>query len=411
VSEPRTHENGHGTPKDAGLEPGSDFAQAAREAVAKARAAQERWRLMPLRARGDALKQAAKEMLRRRAEIIALTHEEIGKVAAEGLFMEALGPLDSVSGWIKVVEHATARETVRMNPVSFPGKTATIELLPRGVVGVIAPWNYPVAGLYRATLPALLTGNAVVLKPSEYCPRSSAWFAERLADALPEGVVQVLQGDGRAGAALIDAGIDALVFTGSTQTGKRVGVQCAERGIPSSLEMGGKDAAIVLSDCDMPRTVAGVTHWALSNAGQNCGAIEIAYVDERIADAFVAALRSSWTRLRVGQDVAPMANRRQYDVVVTHVEDARTKGATVVCGGGPADQPLGYLPTVLDRCDERMRSSPTRPLVRCSPSCACPAPPTPSVASTRRATAWGPPSGRRTSPAASASPSVSTWAS
>jgi acyl-CoA reductase-like NAD-dependent aldehyde dehydrogenase len=119
--------------------------------------------------------------------------------------------------------------------------------------------------------------------------------------------------------------------------------------------MGGKDAAIVLADCDLPRTVAGITHWALSNAGQACGAIEVAYVDEHVADDFVAALERAWTQLRVGKDVAPLANRRQYDVVVAQVQDARAKGATVVCGGAPADLPLGYLPTVLDRCDARMQ--------------------------------------------------------
>ena len=351
VSDPSVHQNGNPTPS----EPAASVSEMARRAVASARAAQERWRLLPLSDRADALEQAAKAMLRRRAEIIALVHDEIGKVEAEGIFNEALGPLDTVKGWIKVVTRATARQAVRLNPLSFPGKTAYVDLIPRGVVGVIAPWNYPVAGLYRATLPALLTGNAVVIKPSEYSPRSSAWFAERLGDALPEGLVQVLQGDGRAGAALIDAGVDALVFTGSPQAGKRVRLQCAERGVPSSIEMGGKDAAIVLADCDLPRTVAGVTHWALSNAGQACGAIEIAYVDEHIADAFVAALRAAWLKLRVGTDVAPLANRRQYDVVASHVDDARGKGATVLCGGAAADLPLGYLPTLLDRCDERMK--------------------------------------------------------
>src|SRR6202042_876052 len=129
----------------------------------------------------------------------------------------------------------------------------------------------------------------------------------------PEGLAQLVLGDGRAGAALLEAGIDACVFTGSPATGRKVRLRCAERGIPSSIEMGGKDAAIVLADCDLQRTVAGITHWALSNAGQACGAIEIAYVDERIADDFVAALGRAWTRLRVGKDVAPLANRRQYD--------------------------------------------------------------------------------------------------
>jgi acyl-CoA reductase-like NAD-dependent aldehyde dehydrogenase len=120
--------------------------------------------------------------------------------------------------------------------------------------------------------------------------------------------------------------------------------------------MGGKDAAIVLGDCDLPRTVAGITHWTLSNAGQACGAIEIAYVDERIADAFVDALRSAWTRLRVGSrgaDVAALANERQLAVVESQVADARAKGAVVVCGGVSTGG-LGYAPTILDRCTDRM---------------------------------------------------------
>ncbi len=351
MNEPRPT-NGHAKHTEEGA---SELAERARRAVQAARAAQERWRLEPLPARAAALTRAAKNMLRRRADVIALARQEIGKVEAEGIFNEALGPLDAVNGWVKVVERAASREPVRLNPVSFPRKSAYVDMVPRGVVGVIAPWNFPVAGLYRATIPALLTGNALVVKPSEHSPRTSAWLADQLAEVLPEGLVQVVQGDGRAGAALLDAGVDACVFTGSPEAGRRVRLHCAERGIPSSIEMGGKDAAIVLADCDLPRTVAGVTHWALANAGQSCGAIEVAYVDATIADAFVEALRRTWTRLRVGKDVAPLANRRQYDVVGAHVEDARARGAVVVCGGAPADVPLGYLPTVLDRCDERMK--------------------------------------------------------
>jgi acyl-CoA reductase-like NAD-dependent aldehyde dehydrogenase len=262
-----------------------------------------------------------------------------------------------VKAWAQIVARATARRHVALNPLSFPRKSASVDLTPRGVVGVIAPWNFPIAGLYRSVIPALLTGNAVLVKPSEYSPKTSAWFLRRLAAALPEGLVGVVQGDGSAGAALIDSGIDACVFTGSPETGRKVRIQCAERGIPCSVEMGGKDPAIVLGDCDLPRTVAGITHWALSNAGQACGAIEVAYVDERIADAFVASMRSAWTRLRVGgerfAEVARMANRRQFDIVVAHVEDAKAKGAAVVCGGNPGDG-LVYPPTLLDRCDERM---------------------------------------------------------
>jgi acyl-CoA reductase-like NAD-dependent aldehyde dehydrogenase len=331
-----------------------------RDAVAKARSAQEHWRLRPLADRVAALKRAAKEMLARRAEIIALSRDEMGKVEIEGLFNEAMGPLDAVGGWAGVVERAIGRR-VRLNPLSFPKKRARVDLVPRGVIGVIAPWNFPVAGLYRPIIPALLTGNGVVVKPSEFTPRASAWLIERLAAELPEGLIQVVQGAGDVGSALIDAGIDACVFTGSPATGRKVRIQCAERGIPSSIEMGGKDAAIVLADCDLDRTVAGVTHWSLSNAGQACGAIEVAYVDQRIADEFVERLRRAWVKLRVGPlesgqlaDIAPMANQRQLDIVAAHVEDARAKGATIVCGGSRVGTGLGYAPTLVDNCAEGM---------------------------------------------------------
>jgi acyl-CoA reductase-like NAD-dependent aldehyde dehydrogenase len=330
-----------------------------RAAVSRARSAQYEWRLRPLDDRVHAIKRAAREMLRRRHEVIALAREEMGKVYVEGLFNEALGPLDTVRGWARVVERATRRQGVRLNPINFPRKSAHVDLVPRGVIGVIAPWNFPVAGLYRSTIPALMTGNGLVVKPSEWSPRTSAWLVEQLAAELPEGLVQVVQGDGRVGAELIDAGIDACVFTGSPESGHAVRLHCGERGIPASIEMGGKDPAIVLADCDLPRTVAGITHWALSNAGQACGAIEVAYVDEGIADAFVAGLRRAWTRLRVGpepfSDIAPLANLRQLETVRAHVEDARAKGAVIVCGGDCVPGSLSYPPTLLDRCDDRMR--------------------------------------------------------
>ena len=243
-----------------------------REAVSRARRAQHIWRNQPFEERVAALKRAAKAMLVRRNEVLSLVKLEVGKVDVDAMFTEALGPLDAVSGWARVAGKAVKKK-VRLNPLSFPKKRAHIDLVPRGVIGVIAPWNYPVSGLYRSLIPALMTGNGVVLKPSEYTPLSSAWLAERLAEELPEGLVQVVQGDGSVGAALLEAGIDACVFTGSGKTGSKVRVRCAELGIPSSVEMGGNDPAIVLADCDLDRTVAGLTHWALQNAGQSCGAI------------------------------------------------------------------------------------------------------------------------------------------
>jgi acyl-CoA reductase-like NAD-dependent aldehyde dehydrogenase len=330
------------------------------ELVAKARSAQEAWGQKPLSERLPHFVRAAREMLARRQEVMALVELEMGKVEAEALFNEALGPLDAVKGWAAVLKSALKRHRVRLNPLSFPRKRAYVDAVPRGVVAIIAPWNYPVAGLYRSVFPALMAGNAIVLKPSEYTPRSSGWFAQVLAANLPAGLVQVAFGAADVGRALLDAKPDACVFTGSSKGGRKVQVRCAELGIPSSVEMGGKDAAIVLADCDLERTVAGITHWALSNAGQACGAIEVAYVDRAVADSFVARMREAWTQLRVGPghgsstDVAPLANRRQFELVQEHVEDAKARGATVVCGGAPLGKGLWYAPTLLDHCSDAM---------------------------------------------------------
>jgi len=333
-------------------------------AVQQARRAQHAWRELSIDERADRLRQAAKRMLARRHELLVTLREEIGKVDAEAMFNETLGPLDAVNAWTRVIKEHGSRERVSLNPINFPGKSAWIDLVPRGVIGVIAPWNYPVAGLYRAVLPALLLGNAVVLKPSEFSPRSSAWFIDVLksvlSEGLPEGLVTVVQGDGRTGQALLSAGIDACVFTGSPATGRAVQRRCAELGIVCSIETGGKDAAIILDDCDLERTVAGVTAWTLGNAGQACGAIEIAYVTPGIADEFVARLARVFRKLRAAPaargetDVAPLANRRQFDLVAAHVADAQKKGATVVCGGRPTGTGLFFEPTILDRCTAEM---------------------------------------------------------
>lgn len=334
------------------------------QAVAQARRAQQAFRELTLSERASRLRTAAKRMLARRDELLVTLREEIGKVDAEAMFNETLGPLDAVNAWERVIKEHGSRERVSLNPINFPGKSAWIDLVPRGVIGVIAPWNYPVAGLYRSLFPALLMGNAVVLKPSEYSPRSSAWIvdvlASTLSEGLPPGLISAVQGGGQTGQALLSAGIDACVFTGSPATGRIVRQRCAELGIVSSIETGGKDAAIILDDCNLERTVAGVTAWALGNAGQACGAIEVAYVTPGIADTLVSRLAQVFSRLRVAPgvrgetDVAPLANRRQFDLVASHVEAAKAAGATVVCGGRPTGTGLFYEPTLIDHCTDDM---------------------------------------------------------
>ncbi|GAB4195626.1 MAG: succinic semialdehyde dehydrogenase [Sandaracinaceae bacterium] len=337
------------------------------KAVERARVAQLGWGRRSLDERIATLTKAAHAILERRHEVLELMKNEVGKLEVDALMSEVLGPLDQVNAWGAVIRGATKREKVSLNPINFPKKKAYIDHVPRGVVGIIAPWNYPVATLFRSVFPALLTGNAVVLKPSEHATRVESWVAERLIEVLPPDVLAVVVGGRETGIALIEAGIDACVFTGSVDAGKDVGRRCAERLIPFSAELGGKDAAIVLHDCDLDRTVAGLTHWALHNVGQACGAIEVAYVDRRIADQLVARLADAWKRLKVGPgapgdvDLSPMCNGRQLALVEAHVEDAKKKGAKVVCGGkrlgaGTAKGPVGlfYEPTLLDHCTSAM---------------------------------------------------------
>lgn len=336
-----------------------------KKAVERARLAQVGWARRSLDERVKDLTRAAHAILERRNEVIALMRDEVGKLEVDALMSEVIGPLDQVNAWAAVVREGTRREKASLNPIAFPKKRAYIDHVPRGVVGIIAPWNYPVATLFRSVFPALLAGNAVVIKPSEHASRVEGWMVERLAEVLPPDVLSAVLGGREVGVALIEAGIDACVFTGSVNAGKDVGARCAARLIPFSAELGGKDAAIVLDDCDLDRTIAGLTHWALHNVGQACGAIEIAYVDRRIADQLVSRLADAWRRLKVGPgapghvDLSPMCNGRQLALVIDHVEDARKKGGSIVCGGRRLDRgkgPIGlfYEPTLIDHCTPEM---------------------------------------------------------
>ena len=336
--------------------------------VQRAREAQPAWAALTFKQRAKLMKAAGRRMLERYEEILAIMAREAGKLTVEGLMTEALGPLDFTNGWIAVAKPVLTRRRKLGIPLPFwlfMGKRARMDRPPRGVVGIITPWNYPLGVFFKPVIPALLAGNAVVLKPSEQTPRCGQWFVEQMQAVLPKDVIQVVHGGGDAGSAVLQQ-VDAAVFTGSVATGKKVAVQCAERLIPVSLELGGKDPAIVCADAPLERTAAGVTNWALHNTGQNCGAIERVYVVDAIADRFVAKLTSAFKRLRVGTgaadenpdtlDISPMNNAMQLRIVEEHVADAIAKGATLLAGGTRNGMTgLGYPPTLLDNCTHDMK--------------------------------------------------------
>lgn len=330
-------------------------------AISKARAAHRVWAKMSFKDRSNALRDAAKRMLERRHEVVDLMYEESGKFTAEVLMGEALGPLEYINNWIKEVKPALQRQKLPVNPLAFPGKSGWIDFEPRGVIGIIAPWNFSLGYFFKPVFPALLAGNGVVIKPSEYSPRMGAWFVAAMAEFLPEGLIQCVQGGGEVGQALVRSGIDGLVFTGSISTGKKVAKTAAEQLIPCSMELGGKDAALVLNDCNLERTVAGVLNWSMHNAGQECGSIERVYVQSEVADKFVEMLTDAVRRLRAepradGQvDVGPLGTEQQLDTVNEQVKEAVASGAKLLVGGRPVGHGLWFQPTVLDYCQQSMR--------------------------------------------------------
>ena len=331
-------------------------------AIAKARAAQPAWARLSLAQRAERAMQLARRIVERRDEIGQILAQETGRSLVEAQMSELVTAVSYVKGAIRAAEKALASETIALPKLEHPGKKVVVEAVPRGVIGIIAPWNYPLGNFMKSLYPALLSGNGVVLKPSEHTPRAGAWLMAQCAELFPAGLVQLVQGDGQIGAALIEAGVDAIVFTGSVATGKRVSLMCAERLVPCSVELGGKDAAIVLADCDLERTAVGVAYWALHNAGQNCAGIERVYVEQAIADAFVARLTHVVKSVRVNADasgksdaeIGPLQNPAQLALVERHVQDAVARGARVLCGGARTGAGYGFWPTVLDGCDESM---------------------------------------------------------
>lgn len=310
--------------------------------LSKARLAQPAFEALGFKIRAQLLKKAGREMLKRREEVIALLHQEAFKIYPEILLSEAIGPLQYIKDWIGVAKPFLKPRKVAISALAFPGKKATLRMIPRGVVGIITPFNYPLGNFFKPVFAALLSGNSVMIKPSEYTPKTADWFVDIMNEFLPEGVLALHHGAGEAGAELILSGVDAVTFTGSFRTGQQVALLCAQKMIPCSFELGGKDAAVVLADCDLDRTVAGILHWAFHNAGQSCGAVDRVYVEESIADLFVERLSLAASKLEgMVSRVVPPKHPQFLDELVA---DALTKGAVPL-----ADH------KILDHCTHNMR--------------------------------------------------------
>ena len=331
-------------------------AAAVAAAVARARAAQPAWEATPVPERARVVQRALAIMLERQDEFMDVIIGETGRSRLETFFMEMFATADSMNYYSRHARKVLRDRTVGLHLLRM--KRAKIVYKPLGVVGIITPWNGPFVLSLNPTVQALLAGNAVIVKPSEVTPFSGK-LVETLFDAagLPEGLVQVVLGDGETGAALVNADVDKISFTGSVATGRKVGEACGRNLTPVTLELGGKDPMIVLEDADVGRAAGGAVFGAFMNGGQFCSSTERVYVVEPVAEEFIARVVEKTRALTVGAsadgdghfDIGPFIMERQIDVVERHVRDAVSKGAKVMCGGRRRPD-LGdqfYEPTVL----------------------------------------------------------------
>ena len=328
--------------------------------VERARTAQRSWGALPLKTRCDRVARLRDLIVSRAPELCELLVAETGKTRSEALAMEVLVIADLATYFIKRAPKILAPEKIPLHLLKTRG--SYVHYQPRGVVGIIAPWNFPFGIPISETIMALLAGNAVVLKPSEVTPLI-ALKAKELHDAagLPPDLFQVVTGRGQAGAALIDSGIDYCIFTGSTATGRKVGAACGERLIPCVLELGGKAPAVVCADADLDRTAKALVWGAFANQGQVCVSVERVYAHQSVHDELVAKILAGVAALRSGDpgdaadlDTGTMTWERQVEIVEERIAKALSDGARLRAGGKRRGRGLQFEPTVLTDCRQDM---------------------------------------------------------
>ncbi len=330
------------------------------EAVRRARAAQPAWAARPWKERARVLLAFHDLVLDRQDEILDLIQLESGK-ARRHAFEEVL---DAALTSRYYAFHGRAHLAPKRRRGALPALTRTTELHhPKGVIGFITPWNYPLVLGIADALPALLAGNACVIKPDRQTPFSALWAVEALIECgLPEEVVQVVTGQGSSlGSPLIQR-VDYVMFTGSTATGKLIAAEAAGRLIGSSMELGGKNAMLVLDDADLDKTVEGAVRACFSNGGQLCISMERLFVQDGIHDEFVRRLAERVRSMDLGAtldwgpEMGSLVSQKQLDTVVEHVDGAVAAGAEVLAGGThrPDLGPYFYEPTLLTGVTEDM---------------------------------------------------------
>ncbi len=324
------------------------------------------WGRLTLDDRAGYLERASEVLLEECDEIRDLLVAEQGKPRNEAFSMELLPTIDALKWIARTGAEILADERISMPQWFLKSKRSAFTYEPLGVIGVISPWNYPWSIPFGEVAIALMAGNGVVLKPASLTPL----LGERIRSVfdragVPEGLVRVVHGPGT-GPALVQSSVAKVFFTGSVEVGRSVGEACARQLKGSVLELGGKDAMVVLADANIHHAVEGALWGGFANAGQSCAGIERVYVMREVSERFIAGVVAGAQRLRIGDparwetEIGPMVSPDQYELVRELVDDAVTCGASMLCGGpvqGPAECAVGayYAPTVLTGVTHEMR--------------------------------------------------------
>ncbi len=309
-----------------------------REAVARARAAQAAWAALPFEDRAARVARAQAPLEAAAEEIGSLIHREMGKPLDQAIG-EVRGAAGSIPAQIDMARRAVAPQVFREG-----ADETTLRHDPLGVVAVITPWNFPAWMAATLLHPAVLTGNAVVHKPSEKTPLAGRRFAEVIAAELPPGVLEILDGAGDVGRELVDADVNMVAFVGSQVTGRAIMAACAKNLKRLVLELGGKDPMVVLADADLEKAAQYAANNAFRNSGQVCVAVERIIVERPVAEE----LERRIVALARDFEIGPMADATQLEKVRAQVDDARKAGARVLVGGEPrGGSGCFYPPTVI----------------------------------------------------------------
>lgn len=332
--------------------------------VAAARIAQETWRATSISQRCSFLDLLREKMLAARSELADIVVRESGKPRVEALFSDVFVSLDTATYYAKILPKLLQPERVPHHSSAAKLKSGRLFYESVGVIGIISSWNYPLAIPLGQIIAAVAAGNAVVCKTSEFTPKCGELIGKLFREAgFPAHLVNIVQGGGEIGQALIDANPDKVLFTGSVPTGRRVAEACARQLVPSVLELGGKDAMLVLADANLAVASSAALWGGFTNCGQVCLSVERLFVEESVSEKFLGHCVEKTRTLRLGNgndpstDVGPLIRPQHVQRMLDLIEDAVARGAQVLCGGRarPDLGPCFFEPTVISDVDSSMR--------------------------------------------------------